>query len=504
MAPGPARTEAIIDTGAEITVRTADRTVRCPPNSCRHVMAVSSVEISLRSADSRGPARSKLGSSCSLRDLWFLIAGGLTDETDRLYQCDRCGLFLIPGALEAQRTRMEPMGWFSNTKQRQILRLEPSRGASAIAHLLIFVVTSGFSAAAFVWAADAWPSSIQEPDLGDISDRAVLIAGAVAAAFAIIGLSAGTYNLSRWRLSRRVIRASNTPAFRNAMPLHETVIAPQRVAVAPPITVDFPRPRHFRKVPRQLRHVSTDANVVGCPPINIAYLRLFDNQPRARTFLESAWREVGYVHLLRSATSVTRSEFKRVRQLHSIGEMFANDDETFIAMLRHTPTSPIRRGRRVLPNVAPTRVRVRDPYGSYPVRAVLCHGDYWKRAVDILLDQVQLVVLDLSGFTERNLPTAYELQRTIDRVPIQRVMLLCDPGSSRRFLRRAVEQAWSQMSADSPNAKGHRCTATIAVTDSIRRYRSTEGDREVERVRLVSSRRRSRRVAAAAQARCLS
>jgi hypothetical protein len=159
----------------------------------------------------------------------------------------------------------------------------------------------------------------------------------------------------------------------------------------------------------------------------------------------------------------------------------------------------MRKGRLVLPDVAPTRVRVRDPYGSYPVRAVLCHGDYWKRAVDILLGQVHLTVVDLSGFTERNAATAYELQRTIDVVPIEKVMMLCDPGSSRRFLRSAVEQAWSQMSADSPNATGGPRTATIAVTDSIRRYRSQQGNQEVERVRLEASRRKSRRVAAYAQ-----
>ena len=391
------------------------------------------------------------------------------------------------------------MGWFSNTRQRQVLRLEPSRGASAIGNLLVFLFTAAIATAAVVWAADAWPAGIREPDRSGISDRTLLIVASVAGTLSIVALSLAVYDLGRWRLSRRVIRASNTPTFRNAMPQHETVVAADRALDPPPLQVDIRTPRHFPRTPTPLRRVSMEANVIGHPRINIAYLRLFDNQPRARTFLESAWRELGYVFLLRSATSVTRREFRRASRLQSLNEMFVHDDETFGAALRLAPTSPLKKGRLVLPDVAPTRVRVRDPYGSYPVRAVLCHGDYWKRAVDILLGQVHLTVVDLSGFTERNAATAYELQRTIDVVPIEKVMMLCDPGSSRRFLRSAVEQAWSQMSADSPNATGGPRTATIAVTDSIRRYRSQQGNQEVERVRLEASRRKSRRIAAYAQ-----
>jgi hypothetical protein len=391
------------------------------------------------------------------------------------------------------------MGWFSNTRQRQVLRLEPSRGVSAVGNLLVFLFTAAIATAAAVWVADAWPAGIREPDRSGISDRTMLVVASVAGSLSIVALSLGVYDLSRWRLSRRIIRASNTLTFRNAMPQHDTVLAAERAADPPPLQVDIRRPRQFPRVPTPLHRVSMEANVIGHPRINIAYLRLFDNQPRARTFLESAWREFGYVFLLRSATSVTRREFRRANQLQSLNEMFVHDDETFGATLRLAPSSPLRKGRLVLPDVAPTRVRVRDPYGSYPIRSVLCHGDYWKRAVDILLRQVHLTVVDLSGFTERNAATAYELQRTIDVVPIERVMLLCDPGSSRRFLRGEVERAWSRMSADSPNATGGPRTATIAVTDSIRRYRSQQGNQEVDRVRLESSRRKSRRVAAYAQ-----
>ncbi len=387
------------------------------------------------------------------------------------------------------------MGWFSDSRQRQVLKLEPSRRASAIGNLILFLLTATVSTAATLYRLDEWPAAIQQPNL-DIPDRALLIVAGVAGGFALLALAAGIYNLSRWRLTRRVIKASRSPTLSGMIPTHETVIAPRRAAAPPPLNVEFLKARKFPKPPKPLHQVAQQSNVLNQPPINIAYLRLFDNQPRARTFLESAWREFGYVFFLRAATSVTRREYKDTRRLGSLGEMFLANDDTFDAVLRLAPTTPLRKGRIVLPNVAPTRVRTRDPYGTYPIRAILCHGEYWQRAIDILLGRADLVVLDLSGFTQRNAGTGYEVQRTIDTVPIERVIILCDAASSRRFLGDVIQQAWSQMDAASPNAAGGPRFVMVAVTDQIRRSTSQQGNQEVTRVRLVSVRRHSRNVAA--------
>ncbi len=55
-------------------------------------------------------------------------------------------------------------------------------------------------------------------------------------------------------------------------------------------------------------------NVVGRHPLSILYLRVFENQPRARTFVRGAWREFGYVHLLRSATAVDPATFRKAKR----------------------------------------------------------------------------------------------------------------------------------------------------------------------------------------------
>ena len=51
----------------------------------------------------------------------------------------------------------------------------------------------------------------------------------------------------------------------------------------------------------------------------------------------------------------------------------------------------------------------------------MCHDAIWKRAVDVLLARVDVVVLDLSGYHREHVGTGYELQRVVDRFPIERV-----------------------------------------------------------------------------------
>jgi hypothetical protein len=83
-------------------------------------------------------------------------------------------------------------------------------------------------------------------------------------------------------------------------------------------------------------------------------------------------------------------------------------------------------------------------------------------------------------------------------VPIERVTVLCDQASSKRFIEAAIREAWSQMSASSPNASPHPRLVIVGITDYYRRSQSEQGSQQVDRVRLESHRRHSRRLATAA------
>jgi hypothetical protein len=269
--------------------------------------------------------------------------------------------------------------------------------------------------------------------------------------------------------------------------------------VVPPLEVHFVEARKLPKV-RDKQRVTRGRNLTGHPPLSIVYLRLFDNQPRIRTFIEGAWREFGYVHLLRSADAVTPAEFRAARRRGDLGRLFVSDPATMLATLARAPVEPLGKGRHKLRRIAPTPIRVRDRYGSYPVRAVLCHGSFWREGVDLLLGRADLVVLDLSGFTERNRGTRYELQRVVDRVPMERIVFLRDQLSKKRYLEFEIQRAWSQMAADSPNAGRAPRWAAVVNTDWFRES-SSSSDTGPSSTRLVSRRSETRRLAARAQAR---
>lgn len=383
---------------------------------------------------------------------------------------------------------------------RTVLHLEPSRAASTIGYALMVLFMAAVVVGASTVRTGAWARSIRDSGF-DPSDEALLGVAGVAGALAAACLMAAIVNGRRWQIARRVLRASEDPELVGLIPSHDTSVSATRPTSIPQLDVRFVRPRKLRKPIERLRRVTRDSNIIGHRPVRIAYLRLFDNQPRMRTFIESAWREFGYVHVLRSATAVTRDEYRTARRTGSIVSLFLTSDEQFERVLAQQPDEPLPKGRHTFKNIAPCRIRVRDRYGSYPVRAMLCHGTYWKRAVDVLLARVDLVVVDLSGFSERNAGTAHELQRVIDRVPIEHVAILCDQRSRKRFLESQIQLAWSNMDEHSPNSGPRHRFVVVAVTDQYRSSSSGQGagGQQQVQVKLIAQRRPTRRLVAAAQ-----
>jgi hypothetical protein len=245
----------------------------------------------------------------------------------------------------------------------------------------------------------------------------------------------------RFIKERRVQRASRDP--------NQTADVQQQVSRGahqiPRLAISAPS---LSSPGRNLQEVTLEHNVFGCRPWNIAYLRLFDNEQGMQEFFTAAWRECGYIHMIKDADSVSPAE------LQAIGDgtdVFINSRRRLLAELAERPLQPFSPGRRELTHLAAEPVKVSDRYGSYPVRALLCHETFWKSAVDVLLERADFVVLDLSGYHWRNSGTAYELQRVIDRFPVERCLILATGQSDTAFLEAQIQRAWSQMANGSPN-----------------------------------------------------
>jgi hypothetical protein len=387
-------------------------------------------------------------------------------------------------------------GW----SQRTVLHLEPKRAAATVGYVILMLLALAVVGVALVYRAGKWPQN-WVPDRVVITERQVLIAIAVAGTLALLFAIGAFANGRRWHMARVIERFSNDPTLIAQLPEDEPVADRTPAAVVPPLDVRFAKAKKLPKLRVRLRRVTSDRNVVGRRPLRIVFLRLFENQPRMRTFIEGAWREFGYVHLLRSAASVTRKEYRWAKSTGDPRGLFVASDDRLESELARRSAQPYRKGRYRFRSIGPRTIRVRDRYGSYPMSALLCHGTFWKAAVDRLLEQADLVVFDLSGMTERNVGTTYELQRVVDRFPIERVVFLADQRSKSAFLGSELTRAWRAMAAGSPNSSSEVRTALVVVTDYF--AQSSQGQQQGQstqvQVKLVSRRRQTRRVASAAQ-----
>jgi hypothetical protein len=111
------------------------------------------------------------------------------------------------------------------------------------------------------------------------------------------------------------------------------------------------------------------------------------------------------------------------------------------------------------------------PYAdkSYRTVEVLCSGDTWREAVQQLSEDVDVVVMDLRGFTALNVGCAWELGQLAELISLRRVLLCVDSTTQREPLEQALRAAWSSISERSPNLRSRQPFQTLTVAGDLRR-----------------------------------
>lgn len=415
-----------------------------------------------------------------------------------LFVAPLCGFGLWERGSEGARNWH---AWYSAHRVRRKVERHPDRAALLVppleAHLNELRVIRGHRQVALrrvrwvvipiglIIAVLLFGVQTEDPD-GTLRDapEAVVPMVAILAAISVVIIAFALPRWRRWYAAYIAEKWSGDPPYAAAL----SHLGPDpryvRASEIPPLRVQFVKPK---SVDYRLTVVSAARNVFKSPPLEIAYLRLFENQARVRNFLHGAWREFGYVYILRSSGSVSPAEVARARADNAIRTMFAASPRTFRTALAGFGSEPLPPGKHRLTGITNMPERVHDPAGSYPVRALLCHGSFWKSAVDLLLARVDLVAVDLSGYVPANTGTQFELQRVIDRFPINRAVLLCDAGSDHTFIEAQVRYHWSQMASGSPNAGAAERSILVAVTGAGRPADRELMTRLLERRRWMSS-----------------
>lgn len=80
-----------------------------------------------------------------------------------------------------------------------------------------------------------------------------------------------------------------------------------------------------------------------------------------------------------------------------------------------------------------------------------CRDDNWRATVEGIAGIADVVLMDLRGFTELNLGTAFEIGFMVNHVPVENVVVLVDKTTDLDAIRSMLADEWKQMRKDSPN-----------------------------------------------------
>ncbi|MGH7887396.1 MAG: hypothetical protein ACREPG_06000, partial [Candidatus Binatia bacterium] len=92
-----------------------------------------------------------------------------------------------------------------------------------------------------------------------------------------------------------------------------------------------------------------------------------------------------------------------------------------------------------------------DREGQYRVTEFFCHDDTWKLTLARLADESDALLMDLSGFSQKNPGCVSEINELFNLVPLRRLVFAVDETTDQPFLRQTMQHAWAQLKDRSPN-----------------------------------------------------
>jgi hypothetical protein len=170
------------------------------------------------------------------------------------------------------------------------------------------------------------------------------------------------------------------------------------------------------------------------PPLQLLALRVFGS-PSLQDFLHltATWQWIGTTQRLDGPdTAGSNLEHVAAYVRGRVDKIVvANDDELRAALFRFRSSL--------------------DSQLRYPLNSMQCTDATWKEALHSLLHRADIVVMDLSGFSETNQGCVFEIGALADHVPMDRVVFLVNDSTNVSLVHRVLRQVWRRLAASSPN-----------------------------------------------------
>lgn len=142
--------------------------------------------------------------------------------------------------------------------------------------------------------------------------------------------------------------------------------------------------------------------------------------------------------------------------------------------------------RRFIDNARTLELRVSeidlqpDHDGQFRVNDFFCYDNTWRLVLSRLVDQSDVVLMDLRGFSAQNAGCIFEISELINMMPMGQVLFIIDETTDEPFLRQVIQQSWDHMKSSSPNRLSMPGLLHLFHLDGLR-------DREVQQLLHVLS-----------------
>ena len=119
--------------------------------------------------------------------------------------------------------------------------------------------------------------------------------------------------------------------------------------------------------------------------------------------------------------------------------------------------------------------RKKRPNGYHRHRPFFCHDDLWRPAVQKMMEETEVLLMDFRGFDPSNLGCAYEVGKVVNTVDLDKVVLFVDDGTDKDVLYRIFESCWEQRTVNSPNAAKQEPVLNVYIGNQFVSWRDGIG-----------------------------
>lgn len=176
----------------------------------------------------------------------------------------------------------------------------------------------------------------------------------------------------------------------------------------------------------------------GAESANLLFLRVFSLGRRSEKVFDAVsahWRYAGNVRMIAgpdlAMTTVGPNEFLEYLS-GKLGQSFISSKQVLEAKMSALDTAP-------------------DFDGRYRVNDFFCYDDTWRSVLSRLVRESDAVFVDVRSFSESNDGLIYELNELVNVISLDRVVLMADQTTDTGLLHQTLQDAWTNMRADSPN-----------------------------------------------------